>query len=276
MGIRSHDLFDYGESGDVADILSFLARIEGLLEDMAGGVMKLSAILAPLLDAKADHEMIRRTIIAYEAEQTDALAKRRESDAKRQAEKRKRDESHVTSRDVTVTVSSHASASPAPDLENKQTNKPENKEERKQEPAAHVGFSDFWALFPNKVGKRDAEAAFLKALHRADLATILAGLRRYAAKTDDRPWCNPTTFLNQDRWDDQPADAPPRRSTAPPPNRKRNYADVAMDRVNGHGPKGIFSTDGDVELVSPGSRESRPDDGNIRGGVARRYLPSNH
>lgn len=78
-----------------------------------------------------------------------------------------------------------------------------------------AGFEAFWSIYPNRVGKRDAEKAFLKALKRADLETILAGLRRYAAKTDDRPWCNPATWLNQDRWEDAPADVP-QRSAGPP------------------------------------------------------------
>ncbi len=61
--------------------------------------MKLSAILAPLLSAKASHETIMEVVLAFESEQADALQKRRESDAKRQAEKRKRD---AESRDVTL------------------------------------------------------------------------------------------------------------------------------------------------------------------------------
>lgn len=93
----------------------------------------------------------------------------------------------------------------------------QKKEERKED-ARKRAFSDFWAIFPNKVGKRDAETAFLKALTRADLETILEGVRRYAAKTDDRPWCNPATFLNQDRWADMPAPPPIRQATAPPGN----------------------------------------------------------
>jgi hypothetical protein len=33
----------------------------------------------------------------------------------------------------------------------------------------------------------------------------MAGLEKYIAKTDDRPWCNPATWIHQDRWNDQPA-----------------------------------------------------------------------
>lgn len=90
-------------------------------------------------------------------------------------------------------------------------------------------FDAFWSIYPNKVGKRDAEKSFLKALRRADLETIIAGLRRYAAKTDDRPWCNPSTWLNQDRWEDAPADAPQGRAPGPPrkPNAFDAYDEIA-------------------------------------------------
>jgi len=79
-------------------------------------------------------------------------------------------------------------------------------------------FDQFWSIYPNRVGKRDAEKAFSRAMNRADLDTILTGLRCYVAKTDDRPWCNPATWLNQDRWDDAPAVVQP-RATPPPPDK---------------------------------------------------------
>jgi hypothetical protein len=35
---------------------------------------------------------------------------------------------------------------------------------------------------------------------------LLAGVRRYiATKPEDHPWCNPATWLNQGRWEDEPA-----------------------------------------------------------------------
>ena len=78
-------------------------------------------------------------------------------------------------------------------------------------------FATFWALYPNKVGKRAAEKAYASAIRRADPKVILDGLHRYAAKQDDRPWCNPATWLGQDRWEDQ---------TPVPINQKpRNMAD---------------------------------------------------
>jgi len=65
--------------------------------------MKLSAILAPLVAAKVPHDVILETVRAYEAQQEDALERRRANDRERQNRRR-----HVTSRDVTVTVSSCA------------------------------------------------------------------------------------------------------------------------------------------------------------------------
>lgn len=65
-------------------------------------------------------------------------------------------------------------------------------------------FVTFWQHYPHKVGKRDAMKAFERARKRATIEVMLAGLTRYATKTDDRPWCNPATWLNQDRWADQP------------------------------------------------------------------------
>ncbi len=67
--------------------------------------MKLSAILEPLVDAGVDAKTILAAVRAWEAEQTNALEKRRESDRLRQAKHRA---NSVMSRDVTVTVPSCA------------------------------------------------------------------------------------------------------------------------------------------------------------------------
>lgn len=70
----------------------------------------------------------------------------------------------------------------------------------------------FWPAYPNKIGKHGrngAMQAFVKARERASLEAILAGLQAYATKMDDRPWCVPATWLNQDRWLDEPAPARP-------------------------------------------------------------------
>jgi hypothetical protein len=68
-------------------------------------------------------------------------------------------------------------------------------------------FENFWNLYPQKVGKGDARRAFVRVQKSKSVmfSDLMAGLRRYLAKTDERPWCNPSTWLNQERWTDQPA-----------------------------------------------------------------------
>jgi len=76
-------------------------------------------------------------------------------------------------------------------------------------------------MYPNKVGKPVAFKSWLRARRRAELDTIMGGLRAYVAKRDDRAWCNPSTWLNQDRWNDRPAQAA----------KERSIHDVIADRI---------------------------------------------
>ena len=66
-------------------------------------------------------------------------------------------------------------------------------------------FPAFWSMYPNKVGKRDAEAAYQRALKRARHQSIVEGLQRALTC---RRWQegyipNPATWLNQERWTDE-------------------------------------------------------------------------
>lgn len=80
----------------------------------------------------------------------------------------------------------------------------ENTRERASRPLAEFE-KEFWPIYPNRVGKDAARKSWERAVGRAPVSEIMAGLRRYVAKTDDRPWCNPATWLNQGRWADEPA-----------------------------------------------------------------------
>lgn len=74
-------------------------------------------------------------------------------------------------------------------------------------------FEKFWAAFPNKVAKVVARRAF-KACW-SEVEAILAGVIAYvASKPPDRPWLHPSTFLNQRRWEDEPAPLGPSFSKA--------------------------------------------------------------
>jgi len=92
--------------------------------------------------------------------------------------------------------------------------KEEEVEEEKKEtrasraPSNSVEFDRWWAGYPDKVGKGAARKAFHKALTKTSLDQLLAGIERYkATKPPDRPWCNPATWLNQERWLDVPAES---------------------------------------------------------------------
>lgn len=95
--------------------------------------------------------------------------------------------------------------------------KKESKEERKEtnnarevrasSPWPSDAFNQFWTKYPHKVG-RAACAAKLDKIRKGGQVTfehLMEGLDRYVHKRDDRPWCNPQTWLNQGRWDDEPA-----------------------------------------------------------------------
>lgn len=105
---------------------------------------------------------------------------------------------------------------------------------RSEDARARMEFHEnFWPAYPNKVGKPEAERAFAKARRRAPLDAILAGLERYRAKTDDRQWCNPATWLNQDRWNDQPAAVVP-AARGPPQASMLDVIRRRMDEEQGY------------------------------------------
>ena len=105
--------------------------------------------------------------------------------------------------------------------------------------SARKQFDYFWSQYPNKVGKPVAEKAFLKALKRSTFEEIISGLWRYIAKTDDRAWCNPSTFLNQDRWGDIPAEPPQKQSQNFSNKPPRSMGEAAVEDLKQNGHDGI-------------------------------------
>jgi hypothetical protein len=95
------------------------------------------------------------------------------------------------------------------------TQKPEaifQKLEKKETRASALGWPEdfreqFWAEYPNKVGKPKALSKLEGAMSRGvRWLDVMDGLRRYIqTKPPDRAWLNPETFINQERWADQPA-----------------------------------------------------------------------
>lgn len=67
------------------------------------------------------------------------------------------------------------------------------------------GFADFWNTYPRREGKGKAREAYEKALAKIDHHTIISSARKYAqanANTERKFVAMPTTWLNQERWDD--------------------------------------------------------------------------
>ena len=78
------------------------------------------------------------------------------------------------------------------------------------EPSCRIEFDmTFWPAYPHKVGRPAALRAFIAKRQGASLAEIMDGLARYKSdRPPDRQWLNPETFLNDERFRDEPAPAP--------------------------------------------------------------------
>lgn len=157
-----------------------------------------------MLAAKADHALIEQVIIAYEAQQTDALEQRRKADAERQARKR--------SRDITVRHSDRVlTGAGDARVEDKNSNleiEPQEKKEQKETRKRELSLFEVWYQhYPHKVQRGAAERAFPQALELAgSVEALIAGTQRYvASKPADRPYQNPATWLNGKGWMDEPA-----------------------------------------------------------------------
>lgn len=67
-----------------------------------------------------------------------------------------------------------------------------------------IEFEKLWPLFPRKVGKGNAMKAFCKARTKTSLEIIHGGLVAYVKfKPPWQEWCHFSTWLNQERWNDQ-------------------------------------------------------------------------
>jgi hypothetical protein len=62
-------------------------------------------------------------------------------------------------------------------------------------------FDAFWSQYPKKVAKGASKTAYSRALKKVSHDEIMAGLARY--NPDPQYTCNPTTWLNQERWSDE-------------------------------------------------------------------------
>lgn len=107
------------------------------------------------------------------------------------------------------------------------THKTTTQQQHVQPPAAPSRFAEFWAAYPNKKGKQEAEKAWRKQKLDDRCDELIAHVCMMA--TQDDGWQRgfipmASTYLNQARWEDQPAtvDRAPRLSVV----------DQVMDNIN--------------------------------------------
>jgi uncharacterized protein YdaU (DUF1376 family) len=74
----------------------------------------------------------------------------------------------------------------------------------------HAGFDAFWDQCPRKVGKGAAKKSYAKAISTTSAETLQEAMKRYAASRVGEPSAytvHPATWLNQERWLDEPTKA---------------------------------------------------------------------
>lgn len=68
-------------------------------------------------------------------------------------------------------------------------------------------FDQFWEIYPNRLGKGEARVSFTKAVAKVGLDSVMNGVKRLAEDPNLPPKQyipRPSTWLNQERWDDDP------------------------------------------------------------------------
>ena len=120
-------------------------------------------------------------------------AKRRANDAERKRSERNPHAVH------------NLSAKDADEMRTREEKRREEKKEQKLS-ASEVGFDDFWNVYPNKTGKKPAQAKWA-AKHLDGIAgQLIADV--VTRMNSDRKWRdgfipNPATYLTQERWNDE-------------------------------------------------------------------------
>lgn len=95
-------------------------------------------------------------------------------------------------------------------------------------------FNEFWKIYPRRTAKGAAIKAWANALKVAKAEEIIAGAKKYASDSNRDPkfTAYPATWLNAQRWLDEPQVAKPTASTRVPepfdPDKYRNPDAVPM------------------------------------------------
>ncbi|HKY87630.1 MAG TPA: hypothetical protein VJL90_12780 [Pseudorhodoplanes sp.] len=224
--------------------------------------MKLSAILAPMIAAGVPGDVILETVKAFEEQQHDALEKRRESDRNRQAAKRERDVSHVTSRDVTVTVPSRAGVTRVEDITSNSEISGEDIKTNTNAPKARgVDLADFKAELSDLDSERVEAIVKHRRSKRGQLTGLSARLFRKDAEACGLSMADAVDTCISRNWltvkPEYLAGKQQPRAHAPPPSGKPTVVDAMHEIFRERGwstdePEQLPSHHRDGELLSAG------------------------
>ena len=111
------------------------------------------------------------------------------------------------------------------------TGKPRPAKPSRKHPFPSDAFDRWYAGYPHKVGPAAARKAFarIEAGDAVAFETLVDAVQRYRrTKPAEHAWCNPATWLNQERWGDEPA-----ASLAPEPAKAGNGLEPKVDLGGG-------------------------------------------
>lgn len=204
--------------------------------------MSLAALIRSMAEAGAPAEAIAIAVEALEAADAREAARREAARDKKRAQRAAKDEDKAgtvpgQSRDAAGTVPTDP-PSPALSPQTPQTHPhpPGDTSTREARAREEAGFARFWTAYPRKTAKADARKAFAKAWRKLPIGeeaeTLSGGLERaMAAWTDAQFIPHAATWLNGERWQDEPSTVIPmeRRTSVQPPDRRladrhENYA----------------------------------------------------
>ena len=116
---------------------------------------------------------------------------------------------------------------------------------------ANYGFDEFWERYPRRIGKAAARKAYSKALKAGTHDDIMFGLSQQMpslASREQQYIPHPSTWLTQERWNDEPDHNAPRngahgRADRPGAGMAQAFAAVA-ERLSRHPQEGDSGGDG--------------------------------
>lgn len=174
--------------------------------------MSVAALIRSMSAAGAPAEAIALAVEAVEAVEGQLAAQRSAARDRKRAQRAKSKDSHGT---VTgQSEDSHVDPRPLPlSPQTPQTPTPTpgvctTREARDREDAA---FGRFWSAYPRKVSKADARKAFTRAWRKLppfdEEAILIGSLERAKASWTEAQFIpHPATWLNGERWQDEPSE----------------------------------------------------------------------